>query len=108
MKLQRLKTTLPTLNANRISTLDAKAGTTERIRGRTWMSTRERILKRDGFACQCCGLVRSDHEIDHRIPLEQGGSNGDSNLWTLCHDCHARKTADEAKARGGGGSKSGG
>lgn len=63
------------------------------------MSTRERILRRDGFTCQCCGIVRSDHEIDHRIPLEQGGSNGDSNLWTLCHDCHARKTADEAKQR---------
>lgn len=65
------------------------------------MSTRERILKRDGFACQCCGLVRSDHEIDHRVPLDQGGSNGDSNLWTLCHACHASKTAEEAKARGG-------
>ena len=108
MKLQRLKTTLPTLNSNLVSTLEAKAGTTERIRGRAWMSTRQRILSRDGFACQCCGRIGAGHEVDHRIPLEQGGSNEDSNLWLLCHECHSAKTADEAKARGRAGSKSGG
>jgi 5-methylcytosine-specific restriction protein A len=63
------------------------------------MSTRQRILSRDGFKCQCCGRIGANHEVDHRTPLEQGGSNDDSNLWLLCHDCHARKTADEAKER---------
>ena len=102
MKLQRLKTTLPTLNSNLVSTLEAKAGTTERIRGRAWMSTRERILKRDGFACQCCGIVRSDNEVDHRIPLEKGGAAVDeSNLWVLCTECHKEKSRQEAQERAG-------
>lgn len=104
MKLKRLNTTLPTLSQNRIKTLEAKAGTTERIRGREWMSTRHRILSRDGFACQCCGIVRMDNEIDHRVPLEQGGSNDDDNLQTLCggpDGCHTRKSKAEAKERGG-------
>lgn len=68
------------------------------------MAIRRRILLRDGFACQCCGIVRRDNEVDHIVPLEQGGSNDDSNLQTLCggpDGCHTRKTASEAKARAG-------
>ena len=58
------------------------------------MAIRRRVLQRDGYACQCCGIVRADNDVDRRIPLEQGGSNDDSNLWLLCHECHAAKTAD--------------
>jgi len=45
-----------------------------------------------------------DNEIDHRIPLEQGGTNDDSNLETLCggpDGCHDLKTRQEAKDRAG-------
>lgn len=45
-----------------------------------------------------------DHDVDHRIPLEQGGSNEDDNLQLLCSGpdgCHARKTKSEAKQRAG-------
>lgn len=68
------------------------------------MATRRRILLRDGFACQGCGIVRGDNEVDHRIPLEHGGSNDDSNLQTLCggpDGCHTRKTASENRGRAG-------
>jgi len=88
--------------------LEAKAGTTERIRGSTWMSTRRRIMARDSYTCAGCGLVRMDHEVDHIIGLEQQGSNADDNLQLLCRKhtggdgCHAIKTKDEAKARAGG------
>ena len=70
------------------------------------MATRRRILLRDRYTCQGCGLVRSDHEIDHRVPLELGGSNDDDNLQTLCggaDGCHARKSSAETTARAGAG-----
>lgn len=104
MKLQRLPSRLTTINTNRVPVLDTKAGATKRIAGSSWMATRRRILLRDGYTCQCCGIVRSDHEIDHVVPLEQGGSNNDDNLQALCggpDGCHARKSAGEAKARAG-------
>ena len=53
-----------------------------------------------------------DHEVDHRTPLEQGGSNEDSNLQLLCawvdehgvkRGCHAEKTREEAQKRAGRG-----
>lgn len=111
MKLQRLAPRLATANTGRLATLQTAAGATPRIRGDTWMAIRRRVLLRDRYTCQGCGLVRSDHEIDHRVPLEQGGSNNDDNLQSLCrttdgHEgCHARKTAGEARQRAGGGSK---
>tara|TARA_A100001015_G_scaffold224377_1_gene253004 strand:- start:1594 stop:2124 length:531 start_codon:yes stop_codon:yes gene_type:complete len=34
-------------------------------------------------------------EVDHRIRLDQGGSNHISNLVALCRNCHGEKTALE-------------
>ena len=102
MKLGKLPSRIKSLASSRVPVLETKAGATPRIRGDTWMATRRRILQRDGYACQCCGVVRADNEIDHRVPLEQGGSNDDDNLQTLCggpDGCHARKTKAEAANR---------
>ncbi|MBN3756056.1 HNH endonuclease [Paraburkholderia sp. Tr-20389] len=38
-------------------------------------------------------------EVDHIIRLEEGGTDADANLQSLCHDCHARKTAKENGTR---------
>jgi len=44
-------------------------------------------------------MSNRDH-IDHIVPREQGGSNDESNLQSLCNEpCHAEKTAAEARAR---------
>lgn len=105
MSIKMLKPRLQAINSNKLKVLDAKAGATERIRGRSWMSLRREVLLRDGYACQCCGIVRMDNECDHIIPLEQGGSNDISNMQTLCggpDGCHTRKTVEEAKARAKG------
>ena len=104
MKLQHIPNRLASITTTRLPTLQTKAGSTKRITGSTWMATRRRIMQRDGFACQCCGVVRMDNEVDHRVPLEQGGSNDDDNLQTLCSGpdgCHTRKSKAEAKERGG-------
>jgi len=35
-------------------------------------------------------------EVDHIIPKRQGGTDDGSNLQTLCHACHSRKTILES------------
>lgn len=103
-KLQTLKPKLQVLDTRRVPMMQAKPGATERVRGRKWMSQRQRVMLRDNYTCAACGCVRHDHDVDHRMPLEQGGSNDDSNLQLLCSGpdrCHAQKTAQEAARRAG-------
>lgn len=72
----------------------------DRIRGRKWMETRERILSRDFGLCQECRrkghitlLTLKTCITDHIQALSKGGSNDDDNLQSLCHDCDDVKTA---------------
>lgn len=68
------------------------------------MATRERVALAQGYRCAHCGRVwvPSRDQVDHRVGLEQGGSNDDSNLQLLCVECHEAKTASEAKERARG------
>lgn len=43
----------------------------------------------------CC----TNLELDHRLPLSEGGNNELSNLWLLCVDCHKKKTSIERSGR---------
>lgn len=38
-------------------------------------------------------------EYDHAVPLILGGSNRQSNLQLLCHECHAGKTKLDVKLK---------
>lgn len=60
--------------------------------------------------CAMCGRVVAyprSFELDHIVPLWQGGEDSDNNCQLLCvhwcdgikHGCHAAKTAMEATAR---------
>lgn len=65
---------------------------------------RKEIWKRDKGRCALCGVqCQSIHyspdnhllpkwEMDHRIPLVEGGENAETNLRTLCTDCHKGET----------------
>jgi len=61
---------------------------------------RQRILRRDNFTCQLCGAKgpgaggSAELEVDHKLPFSLGGSDKDSNLWTLCKDCNRGKSND--------------
>ena len=103
MSLKTLKPKLAILNTNRVKVLDAKAGTTERIRGRAWMQERKTALMAGLFTCVDCGMVSATNQIDHDTPLEQGGKNEQSNYRVRCIECHKRKTAAEGRARHGKG-----
>ena len=79
---------------------------TTRTRGSTWMSIRERIFERDCGLCVHCakaGHVTPATQVDHVRPLEQGGTDTDDNLQSLCEPCHEAKTKAEAAVRGGRG-----
>lgn len=96
--MKTLKSTLPILTS-RAKILDTKAGATARVRGSAWMKTREQVLLNGAYTCVDCGRVHASNEVDHDIPLEQGGSNSMSNLKIRCVDCHKAKTKREAQAR---------
>jgi len=49
------------------------------------------IFCADPFGVHGGRLVIGRH-VDHIVPLSQGGTNETSNLQTLCHSCHSRKT----------------
>lgn len=77
---------------------------TPRTRGSTWMATRKRILARDNGLCQCdkcqsSGEPLKASEVDHKIPLVNGGADEDFNLQALNTKCHKEKSAKEAESR---------
>lgn len=72
-----------------------------RIRGRAGQRQRQRVLREEPLcrSCRSNGLVAESVEVDHIIPLSQGGSSERSNLQGLCVPCHAAKTKAEHTAR---------
>lgn len=73
-----------------------------RLRGRALQERNHRVRVRDACTCQSCGVVTLEGEVDHVIPLSQGGSDDMSNLQWLCagpDGCHAKKTKREAAQR---------
>jgi 5-methylcytosine-specific restriction enzyme A len=71
--------------------------------GREWEKLRAIVLERDCYLCQCryCradGRVTVATEVDHIVPKSKGGTDDPENLQAIAHDCHVRKTTEEAGA----------
>ncbi|MGE8516697.1 MAG: HNH endonuclease [Alcaligenes nematophilus] len=71
--------------------------------GRSWRRRRDYILIRDGGLCQCetCQALGSPlpaDEVDHVIPISQGGTDAHDNLRAINADCHRKKSQREALA----------
>lgn len=51
------------------------------------------VKSRDNYTCSTCKKVFDSYElrVHHMIPLSKGGSNKESNLQTLCENCHKLK-----------------
>lgn len=56
-------------------------------------SLRFEVLKRDKFTCQYCGAQAPDVllEVDHIVPVAEGGSDDILNLVTSCRNCNRGK-----------------
>ena len=52
-----------------------------------WRKIRERILIRDGYICQWCGVDEATH-VDHIVPRSKGGGDFDDNLVASCKKCN--------------------
>ena len=53
------------------------------------------VFKRDSFTCQYCGKSAPGVilEVDHIVPVAEGGKNEIINLITSCRDCNRGKGA---------------
>jgi hypothetical protein len=53
------------------------------------------VFKRDDFTCRYCGRKTPDVilELDHVVPVADGGSNDPMNLVTSCWECNRGKSA---------------
>lgn len=74
------------------------------VRGRQGRSStkRSRILARDRYRCQYCGMKGGpfDLTIDHIVPRSRGGRTAAENLCAACLACNQRKgnrTPEEAR-----------
>lgn len=57
---------------------------------------RKYVFERDNYQCQSCqkvDLTAKNLQVDHIIPLAQGGTNDMSNFQTLCAKCNREKSA---------------
>ncbi|HKY51662.1 MAG TPA: HNH endonuclease [Candidatus Limnocylindria bacterium] len=62
---------------------------------------RSRVLQRDkGKPCAICGAERFCPEVDHTVPIIEGGHPWDlANLRTICDVCHKAETRALARRR---------
>lgn len=99
-RLQTLKSRIQPLETRKLQTVESP-GKTKRARGRSWMVRRYAWLAKHP-ECAECGLIDVTNQVDHIVPLWEGGADDESNMQTLCsgpHGCHTRKSAEEAKRR---------
>jgi 5-methylcytosine-specific restriction protein A len=75
--------------------------TAKRMLGRKFQTRRERLMMQQPLCVECDkqGVVTVGTELDHIVPLWDGGIDHESNLQNLCHRHHADKTAREQRDR---------
>lgn len=59
-------------------------------------SKKKYVASNQNWRCgDCSEQLTASYEVDHRIRLDQGGSNHVDNLVALCRNCHGKKTTIE-------------
>ena len=61
-------------------------------------SVRECARARARGRCERCGAA-AKLEVDHVVPVSEGGDGSLENAQALCHACHTTKTASERRRR---------
>ena len=56
-----------------------------------WKRLSKRIIERDNFTCQSCGVSLHENKpnVHHIVPYSISKDNSESNLVALCVPCHA-------------------
>jgi 5-methylcytosine-specific restriction endonuclease McrA len=62
---------------------------------------RERVAFKTLYTCTKCGMTLAPGmwDVDHVVPVAEGGGNDLDNLQALCTTCHRRKSNAEQEAR---------
>ena len=73
---------------------------TKFYKSKEWRKIRPYVFGLSHGLCDQCrgrGIITSGSVVDHKTPLKRDYSLRltISNLWTLCHDCHNKKTRSE-------------
>lgn len=99
-----MKTLKPTIRT--IDTRIAKVGSgTKRLTGNSRYAAVKKFTRENARLCAECtrrGLVGFGDDLDHIVPLWQGGAESDLNRQWLCRAHHKEKTALEAALRSSG------
>lgn len=77
-----------------------RSASSKRTGTRQWKLIRAKTLTRDGHQCQLRGpnCTIEATQVDHVIPVSQGGGDELSNTTSVCKPCHDQKSAREAAA----------
>ena len=61
--------------------------------GRVSTSLRFKVLERDNFRCYYCGATprQAALHVDHKVPINDGGTNSPENLVAACAECNLGK-----------------
>lgn len=63
-------------------------------------AVKKQIAARQRWQCNLCfELLSAAFEVDHTVPLWNGGEDEPKNASALCANCHAKKTQNEAIER---------
>lgn len=90
--IETLKVTVDTLN-ERIETLTNKPKTK---RGALTDIIKKQIAAEQKWHCSICNnMFDATYNVDHTIPLWNGGMDHRDNATALCVSCHAKKTQNE-------------
>lgn len=97
MKLKTLQPRLKPLNTSRVQVSQEHKTRARRVTGRRLQKRRLDIWTASPqcAACERYTQYPSGFELDHIVPLHQGGEDSESNLQVLCIECHGAKTLKE-------------
>ena len=98
MKLNTLK---PRVQSAVLTFVRRASTQSQRLTGSALQDRNARILGAEPLCRPCHSEERltAAIEVDHVIPLHEGGADDDSNLQPICLRCHHAKSAREAARR---------
>lgn len=99
-RLTNLRPRIAVTSASRIAVATTSMAV-PRLRGRAGVERRARWLRQHPLCvdCRAEGYVTQADEVDHEIPLWDGGADDESNFASRCIPHHKAKTDREAAAR---------
>jgi hypothetical protein len=75
---------------------NVNGNTTKNVKRSVSETKKKYVAAQQGWNCGGCKKqLPAWFEVDHKIRLDNGGSNNVDNLVALCRDCHGKKTAFE-------------